>query len=296
MNSDISILDAIALVYRRKWIAVLFTFLGAVAGLAIGFLTTPVYRSQALLSVVEQQDTRSGLADLASQFGGLAGAAGLSSGGSDRNVAIAVLQSRDFCIGFILERGIDKIMYADRLGDDGETWIEELGGAPSESDVYERFRKQVFSVREDSKTGLITVAMEWFDPALAARWANGIVDEINLRLRTRARERATNSIAYLESEVENTINAETKQAIYRLIEQQVNEIMLANVTEEYAFEVIDPATPSDPEDEVKPRKLFLLIAGTVSGFIFALALIVALELRGAAVARDEAPATSGEPS
>jgi len=276
-KSDLSIIDVISLVFRHKTWVIILTFLGAVAGFLIGYIQQPIYRADTLLSVVEGKNESGGLAGLARQVGGLAGAVNLGATGSDKNVAIAVLRSRAFVVKFIRDRGVEKALFSDLLAPDGETWAQDKGGAPTDSDVFELFNKQIFAVREDSKTGLVTVSIEWHDSQLAADWANEIVREINSQLRTRARTQARSSVEYLQSESGRVSNVHTQRAIYNLIEQQINEIMLANVTEEYAFEVIDPATASDPDDYVKPRKVFLLASGLMAGFLLALALIVGRE-------------------
>lgn len=277
-KGDLSIFDIALLILRRKIWVILLTFLGAAVGVLIGFVQQPVYRADTLLSAVETTDARSGLAGLARQFGGLAGAVNLGVTGGDKNVTIAVLRSRAFIVKFIRDRGIEKILFSSQLAPNAETWVADQGGAPTDSEIFELFSRQIFSVREDNKTGLISISIEWYDPHIAADWANEIVREVNNQLRTRARVRARNSIEYLESEAARVGNFETQKAIYNLIEMQINEIMLANVTEEFAFEVIDPATASDSDDYVKPRKVLLLVSGLIAGFMFALVLIVGREL------------------
>lgn len=279
-TSDLTILDIISLGIRYKIWVIILTFAGATAGFVIGFVQQPIYRAETLLSAVEENDARNSLAGLASQVGGLAGAINFGSTGSDKNVAIAVLRSRAFIVKFIRDRGIERILFSSRLAPDTEEWAVDLGGAPTDSEIFELFSGDIFAVREDNKTGLITLSIEWEDAQIAADWSNEIVREVNAQLRTRARTRARNSVEYLESEAARTSNAETQRAIYSLIGQQINEIMLANVTEEYAFEVVDPATASDLDDYVRPRKVFLLISGLIAGFLFATVLIVSLQFRG----------------
>jgi len=279
-KSDLSILDIALLFLRNKIWVIILTFLGATVGVVIGFVQQPVYRADTLLSVVEKSDARSGLAGLARQFGGLAGAVNLDITGSDKNVAIAVLRSRAFIVKFVRDRGIEKELFSNRLVPNAETWAADQGGAPTDSEIFELFGEQVLSVREDNKTGLISVSVEWQDPHMAANWANEVVREVNNQLRTRARVRARNSVDYLESEAARVSNVETRRVIYNLIEMQINEIMLANVTEEFAFEVIDPATAPDSDDYIKPRKVFLLASGLITGFMFAFVLIVGRELTG----------------
>jgi uncharacterized protein involved in exopolysaccharide biosynthesis len=43
--------------------------------------------------------------------------------------------------------------------------------------------------------------------------------------------------------------------------------MVANVTHEYAFRVVDKAMPPDIDDPVRPRKLMLLLAGPFVGLV-----------------------------
>jgi uncharacterized protein involved in exopolysaccharide biosynthesis len=279
-RGDLSIFDLTLLFLRNKIWVIALTLLGATVGVLIGFVQQPVYRADTLMSAVEKTDARSGLAGLARQFGGLAGAVNLGVAGSDKNVAIAVLRSRAFIVKFVRDRGIEKVLFSDRLAPNAETWAADQSGAPTDSEIFELFSKQIFKVREDNKTGLISVSVEWQDPKIAAFWANDVVREVNNQLRTRARVRARNSVDYLESEAERVSNVETRQVIYNLIEMQINEIMLANVTVEFAFEVIDPAIASDSDDYVKPRKVFLLASGLIAGFMFAIVLIVGRELAG----------------
>ena len=55
---------------------------------------------------------------------------------------------------------------------------------------------------------------------------------------------------------------ELQQAIYRLLEQQYKKIMVAEVTEQYALRVIDPAGPPDLDDPAAPSRLLLVLNTT----------------------------------
>ena len=61
-----------------------------------------------------------------------------------------------------------------------------------------------------------------------------------------------------------------QQAIYRLIEEQINTVMLANVREEYAFKVIDPAVVPDIDQYEWPKRALILVLGAGLGLLFAL--------------------------
>jgi uncharacterized protein involved in exopolysaccharide biosynthesis len=85
-------------------------------------------------------------------------------------------------------------------------------------------------------------------------------------MRSRAITRAEASVRFLEKELQTTSTVEVRNAISRLLENEVKQRMLADVTPEYAFTVVDRALPRDEDDTVGPSRLTLLIAGPFVGF------------------------------
>ena len=110
--------------------------------------------------------------------------------------------------------------------------------------------------------------MTWSDPELAAKWANDMVASANARLREKAIEESQRSIEYLKREGEKTNVVAVQEAIGKLTEEQVKSVMLANVRDEYAFKVIDPAVMPEYRDIVRPRRALMLALGLVMGSLF----------------------------
>jgi LPS O-antigen subunit length determinant protein (WzzB/FepE family) len=81
----------------------------------------------------------------------------------------------------------------------------------------------------------------------------------------RAIESTTASLAYLEKELLATSIVESRTAIGRLMEAQINRRMFANVTEEYVFRIAGKALPPDRKDVVRPRKLLMSLLGVAIG-------------------------------
>ena len=102
---------------------------------------------------------------------------------------------------------------------------------------------------------------------MTAAWAKNLVDLANRRLRETAINQATRSIAYLQAELNRTDIVEVRQAIFAVMEQQMQEVMLANVQEEYAFAVIDPPVVPETDDFVRPRRFLVLIFGLFAGLL-----------------------------
>ena len=82
----------------------------------------------------------------------------------------------------------------------------------------------------------------------------------------------TKSIFFLEQQLQETSKIEAQTVIYNLIEEQTKNIMLANVREEYAFKIIDPAVVPDMKSKPQRRKIvtFGLLLGVVFGSLLVL--------------------------
>jgi uncharacterized protein involved in exopolysaccharide biosynthesis len=145
---------------------------------------------------------------------------------------------------------------------------------PTPAQAYKHFDSRVRTVVQDKKTGLITLRIDWRDRNESAAWANKLIDKLNAEMRGRAITKTNASVGYLERELQKTSVVGTRESINRLIEAQIKQRMLANVTPEYAFRVVDPALPSDEDDPVKPRKAVLIVGGPMLGLLFGIALVL----------------------
>ena len=97
------------------------------------------------------------------------------------------------------------------------------------------------SVDEDNKSGLINLSISWKDPVVAAEWANDLVKQLNEQLREKAIADSQKRVGYLEQELAKTTLQDMRGVLYNLLESEKQKAMLANVNEDFALEVIDPA-------------------------------------------------------
>jgi uncharacterized protein involved in exopolysaccharide biosynthesis len=247
--------------------------LGLVLGLVITTVSAPVYRVEALLSPVRDQSANT-LQQLAGQFGGLAQIAGVNVQG-DENLweALETLRSRALTEEFIRERNLLPVIFSGAWNADQGRWADDVADdPPTMNDAYRVFDEQIRSVDWNNTSRLVTLSVRWYDPHVAAEWANALVFEVNESLRERAIEEAERSVEYLNNELGGTSVVGLQQAIYSLIESQINTGMLANVRKEFAFKVIDPAVAPDSDDYIWPRGFLLVAGGTVLGLGFGLVL------------------------
>jgi uncharacterized protein involved in exopolysaccharide biosynthesis len=235
------------------------------AALLVAFLSTPIYRGHVLLMPAKRLPP-SGLTGLTSQLGGLTAQLGLASPpADDTQEAIATLKSRAFTYAFIQEHDLLPVLFFDRWDTQKSTWIvDDPKEIPTLADGFKLF-DDIMTVAERPDTGLVELDVDWRDPALAADWANLLVERVNRELRERAIAEAQRATEFLNEQLQQTSIVELKTAIFNLIESNVQTIMLANTRPEYAFTVIDPAVPAEINDFVRPKRLLLLIIGVVFG-------------------------------
>jgi uncharacterized protein involved in exopolysaccharide biosynthesis len=135
------------------------------------------------------------------------------------------------------------------------------------------FNTNIRSVTEDKKTGLVTLSIRWKDPETAANWANLLVERLNDRLRNQALAESERNVAYLQREIAASSVVSLQQSMGRVLEGEMQKLMLARGNEEFAFKVIDRAVPPKQRDAPK-RTLIVLVSLLAGGFLGILAVFV----------------------
>lgn len=263
-DSEINIRDLWDILWRGKWIIILVTAVFALGSVAYALMATEWYRSEVLLAPAEEKST----SGLGGQLGGLVALAGVTVGGGDSAESLAVLGSREFAREFIEDLELLPVFFSDTwdaargrwLGDDPEEW-------PDIRDAVTFFHNNVLKVSQDRRTNFVTLAVEWTDPVIATRWAEELVRRLNMRLRERALIEAEANVEYLQSELATTGVVTLQQSIGRLLESELQKLMLARGNEEFAFRVLDSA--ATPKRRVRPNRPLIAVAGTLLGGMLA---------------------------
>lgn len=238
----------------------------AIAGGVVAKLLPKKFEASVLIAPVTGQQGLGlgGLGSMASELGGLASLAGFSlgAGNSQREIAIATLQSHSLTEEYIQQNDLLPILFNKRWDARRQEWV---GKVPTLwlGDRY--FAGKVRTVREDSKTGLVMLTIEWTNPKMAATWANGLVALTNQKLRNDAIQESQRAIAYLKGEAQKTNVVELQNAIYSLMKSEIEKEMIARGRQQYALRVVDPAIA--PERKSSPITLLWVVGGAVLGFI-----------------------------
>jgi uncharacterized protein involved in exopolysaccharide biosynthesis len=241
------------LLWRRRRLVACFALGGALVFGVIAFTAKPVFRAEVVVTE-SQQRGMGATTGLAAQLGGLASLAGVNlpqgAFGAGQQYG-AVLESRHLAEEFIRRNGLLPLLrHVDRP--DSSLWL-----------AVDDFKKGVLTVRKDMRKGTTTVSVEWTDPAIASRWANGYVALANELIRKHAIEDSTRNVAYLNEQLAKTNDVELRKVMYNLIENETKTLMLANGRDEFAFEVVDPAVT--PERKIGPHRLLMTLVGLTLG-------------------------------
>ncbi|MFQ5642250.1 MAG: Wzz/FepE/Etk N-terminal domain-containing protein [Thiogranum sp.] len=261
LEEEISLLDYWRMIKSRKRFIVMFTSV-IVAVVATLVLLMPAKYTAEVQMVHSQAEVveSSGSSDDRSTRDSS------SSGGSSEE-AIAILESRAFTEKFIRDQNLLPVLFAKRWDKERKQWKEDKDTkAPTMWDAFEMFNDSVREVETD-QSGFTVLSIKWKDPELASQWANLLVSRINKHLKERDIEKAEKSLEFLRDEILQTNVADLEQALYGLIESQMQIIMIARVSDEYAFTVIDPAVPPQEENWPLPKRIALIVLATIAALM-----------------------------
>lgn len=269
MDDEVDLFELWHTLIEFKWTILIATLVSFGIATTIAFMMTPKYRAEVLVAPAEESKSGGGLAALAGQFGGLAEIAGVNLGnnGSGKEEAIAYLKSRVFMESYIREKNLLPILFSSKWDTTSSKWrVEDPKDIPTLWDAYEYF-KNIVSINSDKKTGLISLSVEWRDREQAVEWANDLLKRANASLRQKAIAETEVSLDYLEKELQKTSVVEVQQAIFKIIESQVKTKMMANVQEQFAFKVIDPAALMGERAYSKPQRPVFMATGLIGGLM-----------------------------
>ena len=257
----------INLLRRRKRLVIGFAvILTALAGIA-AVLLPKHYKAVIVISPVTQTQGGGGQLSgvgsmLSSLGGGLASLAGLAGNDSKRAESLAVLQSEALTEKYIQQNDLLPILFPKQWDANNKRWrVTDPASLPTLWKGNEFFKKNVRTILTDPKSGLVTMTISWTDAHIAAKWANDLVAITNDYLRKKAIDESERNIAFLNEQAAKTDIVTVKQAIYSILQSEINKEMLARGNDEYAFKILDPAVA--PERPSTPPPPFLMAAALV---------------------------------
>ena len=258
-------------------------------GLVYALVATSLFRAD--VTMISNQAEGEALGNLARQYGAIASLAGINVGSSSATVvtdtdrSLAILTSRSFIEEFAVRRNIKPILFKELWDGDKKEW--EDGLEPTAAQTYEVMTANVIDINIDRRTNLISFSVVWSDPKTAADWANQMIEDLNEKIRFEEVAEYKRSISFVEEQLNEyqqdhvlsdlftqTSKTTLRGVMISLVEQLTKKVMVANVRDEYAFKIIDPAVV--PEKKYKPSKTNIVIISFLSGVFLGLFLILSI--------------------
>lgn len=298
-SDEIDLRELFMILWQGKWIIIAVTFLFAVAGVFYALSLPNMYKSEGVYAPAQKQG---GAGALGGQLGGLASLAGVNIGGGESNdidQAMELIKSWPFLEGVINKHNLKPLIMGVK-GWNKETgelvWDEEVydpvnkkwigypanGEGPSSFDVFLAV-KRMLRVSVDSKTGLISITCEALSPALSLKFLDLIVDELNLHFKARDVKESARNINYLQNKVGETSIAEMQSVFYGMIELEIKNLMLAEVSDEYTLKTV--VASRLPEEKSRPRRGGVVLAFFAGAIFFGVGLVFVMRFIGVGVKR-----------
>jgi uncharacterized protein involved in exopolysaccharide biosynthesis len=268
----------VEILLHAKWIVIGVTLLCGIIATTAALLTPRKYTATVTLSVVSNRGGGGlgGASSILSQVGGIASLAGLGMrGDTEKAEPVAVLESQALTTRYIREHNLLPVLFPKKWDPVAKSWRTDQGPIPTLWRGNEKFKGDVRDITESTKTGLITLAITWTDPQLAAQWANDLVKLTNDTMRERAIADSERNIAYLKEQATQTDIAQVRTAVYAILESEIRRAMLARGTDEYALKVLDSAVA--PEIPSAPKRTIWVSVGTVAGLFLSIFIVLARE-------------------
>ena len=251
---------AVRYLMLRKWIVIAASLLFGLAGTAYAFIAAQWFRAEVAMIPVTQKSPLSNLGEI----GGLASLAGIDLGSTGDEESMATLRSRGFASEFITSRNLIPVLFANKWDAARGRWnSSDPDDQPDIRKAVEYFDEHVRTITEDKKTGVVTIDIEWKDPRLAADWANDLATRINARMRKRALAESERNVSYLQQQITAASVVSLQQSLGRVLESEMQKLMMARGSDEYAFKVIDSAVP--PRKRDRPQRVLIVVMSTIAG-------------------------------
>ncbi|MBO72347.1 MAG: hypothetical protein CMD35_01905 [Flavobacteriales bacterium] len=236
-----------------------------------------IYRSEAILQINNQSQNQ---ASSISSLSGFARGLGLNlSQTADRaSYALETMKSKDFFEElykddqFLINvfasqeysHGEEKLYLDKDIYDKGwKSNPASITGTmkPSLLDAHQKFLTNNFSVSRNGETGFITISMKHISPLVARDTLDDLIKQVNQFVMDKEIKETKKSIKFLQDQIAGLNNSDVKRAVSQVLQQQIQLLMISEVTDEYILKIID--SPYVPEIKFEPSRTRIVITFSI---------------------------------
>lgn len=289
-DDRLNLFELFGILWTGKFIIIIITSAISLLALIYSLLLPNIYTSKTTLA---PQDSSENISSSIGQFSSIAALGGINLPADSATMsqeAIKRITSYSFFSEYFLPNiKLENIMAAESwdpkndliiydnndFNAEKSTWIRKVKFPktviPSNQEAYRKYQ-DIIKISEDKDTSFVSLSVDHVSPKIAKEWAEIIVNEINSSMQNRDRKRAESSIEFLNDYSKSNNLQALQDAISNLLEIEMQTLMLTSADDSYVYKIID--YPIVPEEKSKPDRLFILISGTLLGFLISLTLVL----------------------
>lgn len=281
--NEIDLNDLLKIIWHNKFKVISLSLLAMLLSLVISLSISNIYTSTAILKPKNAENSMPPSFNQLSSFASLGGIDLNSKNITKSDEAITRIKSFEFFSNnFIPNIRLENLVALDSWSytnnqytynndiylPESDKWVREVkppkSSKPSLQESYLIY-KDTLKIFYEDENGFVQISMSNKSPLIAKRWVDIIIKEINKEMKLIELTKANNSINFLSEYSKSTNIQSLEKAISKLMEAQMQTLMMANANDDFVFEIID--NPIVPEEKSFPYRILITISGTLLGFI-----------------------------
>jgi uncharacterized protein involved in exopolysaccharide biosynthesis len=261
-RDEINLLDYLDVLKKRGRMILIMVSVSVVLAAVISLLLPKKYSAHAvIIPVSESRGGTDRMSAIAMQLGVP------TSSSTDAAEIVSLLNSNILMEKVIRRYNLLPVLLGDKLG--GKSENEKIWHG------IRFLKKDVLRVNNKKTEGVIEIYSEFADPQTSSDILKYILTELTDYMSSEAKRVAETNRKYLESLIDRNSDPMIRQRIYSLIAKQIETSMLAEVTENFAFKIVDP--PMVPDRHVKPRIILNIVLAFFVSLFTGIILVFFLE-------------------
>lgn len=242
-------------VLRRQWRKIaLLSLAVAIAGFLVTLAMPNIYQASAVIGPPSHDKRDNPAMGMLATFG-------VNLGGATKIEDLeSIFKSNDLAVRVFGKHNLWPILYKDRYdsttGKIRKSWVPRFFGGkgsepPGEWDAIRASRCRL-KVIINRREGTLSISFESPSPEGSAEIVRYYLDEGKSRLQEEALARATWNKKFIEEQIGKTLDVLTRDRLYSLFSQEVEQEMMARNREQFGFRVID--SPRVPDRKSGPHR------------------------------------------
>lgn len=261
---DFRPIDVLLWFYRHKVYLGICTIVGAILAAGSALIIPKDYHATSILRLNEiisdGNILGAGIAGSSNSLEIIRDVIGGGKRGNETAVTLAYMKSPGFARSFIETYDLLPDLYPKLWDAPRKVWKEP---PPSLDHAVGTFRRRV--LLNDLDDGLLQLEVVWSSSDRALSIANLLLKSINDVRKRKIISKSIAHLEYLESRIKREPIQEMRTTIAALASNELTKIMLAQGSEEFALQVVDP--PYAPEQPIWPRPRLFALLGAIFGFV-----------------------------